>query len=114
MRKDEAVIKEMTVEELKTLMDKKDDVILIDCREQGEWDEGHIPGAKLMPLSRLSESFEELSDPDASIIIQCRSGKRSMDACLFLQGEGYQDLTNLTGGILAWIDAGYQITRPSS
>jgi rhodanese-related sulfurtransferase len=108
------MIQEITVQELKSRMDQraenKDDFILVDCREQHEWDQGYIPGAILVPLSCFEKVYENhLKDSAADIVIHCRSGKRSLDACLFLQGEGYEKLTNVTGGILAWADAGYQI-----
>lgn len=107
------MIKEMTVQELKQKFDKKENFLLIDVREQAEWDQGHIPNAVFMPLSSFQQTFEQkLKDLDQEIIIQCRSGKRSLDACLFLRDEGYQNLTNLTGGILAWEDAGYEVVRP--
>jgi rhodanese-related sulfurtransferase len=106
------MIKEMTVQELKSKLDQKQNFILLDVREQAEWDQGYIDGAKLMPLSCFQQRFEELNDPDAEIVIQCRSGKRSLDACVFLQGEGYSNLTNLTGGIIAWGEEGYEIKIP--
>lgn len=105
------MINSMDVLELKEKMDKGEKIILIDCREQDEWDAGHIPGAKFVPLSRFQELYKsELpSDKDAQIIMQCRSGKRSLNACMFLQGEGYEDLINLEGGILAWQENGFPI-----
>lgn len=106
------MIKELSVEELKAKMDRKENFLLIDVREQGEWDQGYIDGAELMPLSCFQTDFEKLKDPNQEIIIQCRSGKRSMDACQFLLGEGFSNLANLTGGIMAWESQGYKITRP--
>lgn len=106
------MIKEMNVQELKSKMDQKEKFILVDCREQDEWDAGHLPQAIFIPLSRFQEEFEKhLTDPDAEIIIQCRSGKRSLNACLLLQGEGYSNLTNLTGGILAWEEQNFEVLR---
>ncbi|EQC48913.1 rhodanese-like protein [Bacteriovorax sp. BSW11_IV] len=105
------MINSMDVLELKEKMDKGETVVLIDCREQDEWDAGHIPGAKFVPLSRFQElySSELPADKNAQIIMQCRSGKRSLNACMFLQGEGYEDLINLEGGILAWQENGFPI-----
>ncbi len=104
------MITEMTVNELKETLVKKDKIAFIDCREQEEWDEGHIEGATLVPLSIFQEKFEEaLPDKNTKVVIQCRSGKRSMNACMFLLGKGYSDLVNVEGGILAWSAAGYPV-----
>lgn len=101
-------IKSMTVTELKQSLEKGEKLILIDCREQKEWDEAHIPAAKFMPLSGLEDQMNQLEDKNAPIVFQCRSGKRSMTACKMLEEAGFSDLTNLDGGILAWIEAGYE------
>lgn len=104
------MIKEIDVQELKDKLDNKDKFVFIDCREQEEWDDAHIEGATLLPLSNFQESYEEiLTDKNAEIVIQCRSGKRSMNACMFLLSKGYTNLTNLEGGIIAWSQAGYPI-----
>lgn len=105
------MIKSMNVEELKQKIDQGEEIILVDCREQSEWDEAHIPQAIFMPLSTFEEEYEKLKDKDAQIIMQCRSGKRSLQACMFLQDEDYTDLTNLEGGILDWIEHGYPVIK---
>lgn len=102
------MIKEIEVQDLKVKLDKGEKLYFIDCREQEEWDEAHIPGATLIPLSEFQQKYESvLKEKDAQIVIQCRSGKRSMNACMFLLSKGYTDLNNLEGGILAWTQAGY-------
>lgn len=104
------MIKEIDVQELKTKLENNDKFAFIDCREQEEWNEAHIEGATLLPLSVFADNFENvLTDKNAEIVIQCRSGKRSMNACMFLLSKGYTNLTNLEGGILAWSGAGYPI-----
>lgn len=106
------MIKEMTVQELKQKMDRKENFILVDCREKDEWDAGRLPQSIFIPLSQFEQLYpEHLKDSDAEIIIQCRSGKRSLNACMMLQGEGYTNLTNLTGGILAWEEQNYEVLR---
>ena len=65
------MISELDVKELKRKLDNSEDIILIDCREQGEWDEGHIKEAQLLPLSTFQEQASKLTNPDAEIIIQC-------------------------------------------
>ncbi len=104
------MIKEIDVQELKDKLDNKDKFVFIDCREQEEWDDAHIEGATLLPLSSFQEGYEKiLTDKNAEIVIQCRSGKRSMNACMFLLSKGYTNLSNLEGGIIAWSEAGYPI-----
>ncbi len=101
------MIGSMTVQELKEKLDKNEDLILIDCREQGEWDEAHIKEAQFLPLSNFEEEMKKLTDTSKTIVCQCRSGKRSLNAAAMLQDEGFENLFNLEGGILAWMDEGY-------
>lgn len=106
------MINSMEVAELQDLMNQDADYVLIDCREQDEWDQGHLPGAKFMPLSQWMEVSKELeSVKDKKIVIQCRSGKRSFNACMNLMDRGFEDLYNLEGGIMAWENAGYKVIR---
>ena len=82
--------------------------ILVDCREQAEWDESHVDGFTLIPLSCFEQALEVLKDKDQDIHIMCRSGKRSMNACMFLEENGYENLYNVEGGILGWKEAGLE------
>ncbi len=74
---------------------------LVDVREVDEYEAGHVPGAINLPLSELLERYGEL-DKDTAYHIICQSGGRSVQACAFLDKEGY-DVTNLTGGTGAWM-----------
>jgi rhodanese-related sulfurtransferase len=106
------MIKSIDANELKTMLEEKKDFILIDCREQEEWNEGHIAGAQFMPLSNFQNEVKKLENfKGKTIVAQCRSGKRSLNLCMYLMGEGFEDLTNLEGGILGWMDAGYPIQK---
>ena len=105
------MINEINSQELKEKLDKKENIILIDCREQDEWDAGHIGAAKLIPLSEFEKRFSECGSSDAEIVLQCRSGKRSLNACMILQNNGYENLTNLSDGILGWEGNGYEVTK---
>ena len=78
-------------------------VNLVDVREADEYASGHVPGATNLPLSDFLERYGEL-DKDKSYHIICRSGARSAQACAFLEEEGY-DVTNVTGGTIAWMGA---------
>lgn len=104
------MIHECTVQELKQKLENKANIQFIDCREIAEWNEANIPGATLLPLSEFEAKYESvLKDKNAQIVIHCRSGKRSMNACMFLLSKGYSNLTNVEGGILSWMDAGYPV-----
>lgn len=105
------MIKSINVTELKAkLDDPSSNVIVIDCREQNEWDQGHLEKAILIPLSQFQELYKsQLKDKDAQIIMQCRSGKRSMQACHYLSELGFSDVTNLEGGIMHWSANNYKI-----
>jgi rhodanese-related sulfurtransferase len=75
--------------------------LLLDVREQNEYDEERIPGAQLLPLSELMARFEDELPQGREIVAQCRSGKRSAQATDFLRTQGY-DVINMEGGILRW------------
>lgn len=106
------MINSMEVAELQDLMNQDADYILVDCREQDEWDQGHLPGAKFLPLSQWEQVSSILDqDKNKKIILQCRSGKRSFNAAMNLMDRGFEDLYNLEGGIMAWSNAGYKIVQ---
>jgi len=97
------VNEEITVLELKARMDAGEKLTVIDVREPYEYAIARIPGTKLIPLGQIEERSGEL-DPEAEIILQCRSGKRSADALNRLKAKGFTQLKNLVGGVLAWSD----------
>lgn len=84
---------------------KVEEAILIDVREQGEYNEWHIKDAQLAPLSNLPQAIQEIHIPkDKKIIFYCLKGGRSAEAIMYLQEnllKGH-DLYNMQGGILAW------------
>ncbi|HZT43331.1 MAG TPA: molybdopterin-synthase adenylyltransferase MoeB [Chthonomonadaceae bacterium] len=92
---------EITVRELKDRMDRGEPLTVVDVREPYEYAIASIPGTKLIPLGQIEERAGEL-DPNAEIILHCRSGKRSADALNRLKAKGFHRLKNLKGGILAW------------
>ena len=108
------MIYEIDAVEFKSRLGQGKDVILIDCREQDEWDGGHIAQAILAPLSDFENQIDKLESEntmakDKEIVIHCRSGKRSMRACEFLADRGYAHLVNLEGGILGWEEEGFPV-----
>ena len=93
-------IPEISVNELKSKIDKKEKFVLLDVREPHEYEIAKIPGSELIPLGTLPERFGEL-DKGAKLIVHCKMGGRSAKAVQFLREKGY-DATNVTGGITAW------------
>ncbi len=89
--------------EVKAKIDRGDRFTLIDVREPNEYQIGHIPYAKLIPLGDLPRRIQEL-DPDSEIVAHCKSGVRSAKAADFLRQAGFHNVKNMTGGILAWSD----------
>lgn len=85
-------------------------VQVVDVREADEWQEGHIDGAKHIPLGALSTRVAEL-DRDRPVVTVCRSGNRSMVAAKALSQAGFSDVANLEGGMIAWSRSGLPMTR---
>lgn len=81
--------------------------VIVDVREDGEWAEGHIAGAIHIPLSQLDKRLPELAQyKSRSVIMQCRSGKRSAKATLIAKAAGFSKVLNMDGGIQAWTSSG--------
>ena len=93
----------ISVEELKSRLDQGEKINIIDVREPHENAEFNI-GGTLIPLGKIQTmQVEELDDlKDQEIVLYCRSGNRSGQACLILDTLGFKNTKNLTGGMLAW------------
>jgi len=86
--------------------------LVLDVREQGEYDSGHILNSKLMPLGKLRERIGELEKyRDKPILVVCRSGMRSASACAQLGKQGFAQAYNLEGGVMAWQKASLPLER---
>jgi rhodanese-related sulfurtransferase len=84
-----------------------DDALVLDVREKSEWADGHISRAKHIPLSQLKGKLTELEKfKGKPIVAVCRSGNRSGSACGILKKAGFENLHNLSGGMIAWEQAG--------
>ena len=94
---------DMTVTELKALIDRGQAPTILDVREPYEHQICRIEGAVLIPMRELPARAHEL-DPNADLVVQCRSGVRSASATAWLRQRGFTRARNLKGGILAWID----------
>lgn len=86
------------------------DLRIIDVREQDEYDQVHVKGVELFPLSKIRGG--ELPEPDdRDVAIICRSGGRSAMACQILENAGWDECTNVEGGTLAAIEAGEEFVE---
>ena len=99
---EKAMYEQITAEEAKKIMDSGEEHIVLDTREQDEYDEGHIPGAILIPYTEIENKAEEmLPDKDKLILVYCRSGRRSKIAAEALSKLGYTNVKEF-GGIIDW------------
>ncbi len=96
-------MQEITVQEVKSRLAAGEPLHILDVREPDEYAEFNI-GGKLLPLGNIlsvqTEAIDSLKNEE--LIIHCRSGKRSMQACLFLETMGFNNVKNMIGGVLAW------------
>ena len=99
---EKAMYEQITAIDAKKIMDSGEEHIILDTREQDEFDEGHIPGAILIPYTEIENKAEEmLPDKDKLILVYCRSGRRSKIAAEALSKLGYTNVKEF-GGIIDW------------
>ncbi len=96
-------IREIEPSQLAQRLQRGEKLEIIDVREPYEWQIGHIPGARLVPLGQIAEEIPRL-DKRRETILYCKVGGRSMRAAQQLANAGVADVRNLAGGILRWID----------
>lgn len=94
-----------------TLLMNREDAVVIDVRETGEWSSGHIAGARHITLGQLDKRLSEIEKfKGRPIIVCCASGNRSSSACSQLKKAGFDKVYNLSGGISAWLEASLPVT----
>ncbi|HKC80008.1 MAG TPA: molybdopterin-synthase adenylyltransferase MoeB [Gemmatimonadaceae bacterium] len=101
--KTSSAVTEIQPSQLAQRLERGEKLEIIDVREPYEWQIGHIPGARLVPLDRIAEEIPRL-DKRRETILYCKVGARSMRAAQQLASAGVADVRNLAGGILRWID----------
>jgi rhodanese-related sulfurtransferase len=101
-------IQELEAAELATLLQQPDNCALIDVRTPGEIAAGIIPGADAMPLTVLPLRMQDIPK-NKQVVLYCRTGARSAQACMFLSQRGYDNVYNLRGGIVTWAQSGLPI-----
>lgn len=98
--------------EAKALMAKKSGLVLIDVRTPGEYQQGRLKGAKLIPLYELQQRMQEIPR-DKPILIYCAVGARSLQAARFLSSQGYREVYQISDGLVGWYKNGFPIERPA-
>jgi rhodanese-related sulfurtransferase len=94
---------DITAEELKERLAKGETPVIIDVREDWEHQESKIEGAQNIPLGALPQRLDDIEDyKDQEVIVHCKSGMRSASAKAFLQQQGFGQVRNLVGGIMAY------------
>jgi adenylyltransferase/sulfurtransferase len=94
---------EITPRDVKAMLDRKDNFVLIDCRLPNEYEITHIEGAKLLPLQQLGQRIGEIRNiAQEKIVVHCRSGARSLQFTQMLRQQGFKDVKSMAGGILLW------------
>ena len=84
------------------------EVFVLDVREQNEYDDSHIPGVTLIPMSTIADRLSEIPK-DKTVIVTCRSGNRSSQVATYLRQQGFMNIHDMAGGIVAWQNAGLPV-----
>ncbi len=105
-------IQNVTPEEALEEIEAGGDFVLLDTREPHEYAEAHLEGAKLVPPAGVAEQIDDIA-PDTSqrLLVYCRSGNRSARAVNQLEGLGYDNVVNITGGIVEWQEKGLPVAE---
>ena len=95
-----------------TQMINREDALILDVRENNEFTNGHIVNSVHIPLSNLKTRISELEKyKNKKVIVACRSGHRSSQACANMKKEGFAEVFNLSGGVMAWESANLPLVK---
>jgi molybdopterin/thiamine biosynthesis adenylyltransferase/rhodanese-related sulfurtransferase len=108
-------VREIDVERARELLESSEPPVLVDVRGENEWNQGHIPGAVLIPLPEVGDRIDEAASDRANpVILYCATGNRSARAAKTLEELGYEDVVSLDGGFTAWAERGFPSELESS
>ena len=111
---DLASTQQISVDELRELLEGEKDLQVIDVRRAAEYGEGHVPHALSLPLGMELEKQASQIHSDRTTAVICAGGYRSSAATSLLEQRGFQNLLNVTGGTSAWIKAGHPVEKPEA
>ena len=105
-------VREVSVQDVKSLLDKGESLHLVDVREDNEWAKGHLPGAKHLGKGIIERDVENaIPDRGSRIVLYCGGGFRSALAADNLQNMGYENVLSMDGGYSGWENAGLPTTQ---
>lgn len=101
---------DVSIQEAIELMEQKTDLVILDVRTVGEFDDGHIEDAINIPVDELAGRLEELNEDD-ELLVYCRTGNRSGSAVTILSDAGYTKIYHMHEGISVWIQQGHPVVQ---
>jgi rhodanese-related sulfurtransferase len=105
-------VRETTVDEIKSRLDRGDRFVLVDVREESEWQKDHLPGAIHMSKGVIERDVEQkVPDVSTEMVLYCGGGFRSALAADNLQKMGYTNVISMDGGVRGWREKGYPMTK---
>jgi len=105
-------IRELSVDEVKEKLDKREKFLLIDVREESEWAKDHLPGAIHVGKGIIERDIEErVPDVNTPLVLYCGGGFRSALAADNLQEMGYKNVLSMDGGVRGWREKGFPLTK---
>jgi rhodanese-related sulfurtransferase len=105
-------VRETTVDEIKSRLDRGDQFVLVDVREESEWQKDHLPGAIHMSKGVIERDVEhKVPDLNAEMVLYCGGGFRSALAADNLQKMGYTNVISMDGGVRGWREKGYPMSK---
>jgi rhodanese-related sulfurtransferase len=105
-------VRETTVDDIKARLDRGDKFVLVDVREESEFQKDHLPGAIHMGKGVIERDIEhEIPDLTAPLVLYCGGGFRSALAADNLQKMGYTNVISMDGGVRGWREKGYPFTK---
>ena len=99
-------IKEVSPAEVKRMRERRDEVVVVDVREDREWNLGHVPGALHMSRGTLEGKIEQVVPRERALVLYCAGGNRSALAADMLRQMGYANVSSMSGGFKGWVDVG--------
>jgi len=105
-------IRELSVDEVKEKLDKREKFLLVDVREESEWAKDHLPGAIHVGKGIIERDIEErVPDVNTPLVLYCGGGFRSALAADNLQKMGYKNVLSMDGGVRGWRETGFPLTK---